>query len=256
MSETDDRRERWRKRARAYYLRNRQTLCQKSVDNRRKLMADVKRLLGGRCGCCGEDILEFLTLDHAKGDGGGFGRRSHYYAYMEVRRAFDSGEESRISAVRERFRCLCWSCNVSASKGEGICAHARGGARVAAPSEWARMTREKVAFAKWQLGDECACCGENIEEFLEIDHIDGTGYLVPRGGFDTRRHLTYYMEVERAFRGKDEAAIQGVRARYQVLCACCNFSKHQGAGVCFHARSPLNHAKWPYRRDGAAPLCG
>lgn len=224
------------KRSLAWYHRNREKACGASVDRRRKFIIDVRKMFGGKCDCCAESELEFLTIDHRNGDGGGFGRTGHYYAYREIKRALESSNKRRIARIHARYRLFCWNCNVSTYK-HGICAHKRGGVRLAAPSEWAQLIRDRVAFAKWQLGDECACCHEDIEEFLEIDHINEDGFKVKRAGNRARRHLLYYMEVERAFRKHDITAIKAIRAKYQVLCVNCNRSKHYGRGTCVHQRS-------------------
>lgn len=68
------------------------------------------------CACCGESILDFLTLDHT-GGGGGAARRSEGHRggtaqYRRLRRAgFPPG-----------YRVLCWNCNCTIGK-LGKCPH-------------------------------------------------------------------------------------------------------------------------------------
>lgn len=63
-------------------------------------------------------------------------------------------------------------------------------------------------------GEECACCGEVIPEFLTIDHIDGSGAthrktLVSKGGYG------FYLWL---IRNKFPSG-------FQTLCWNCNIAK-------------------------------
>lgn len=70
---------------------------------------------GGECKCCGEDIPEFLVLDHVNGDGG-----------IERRRIGRSSSASYLSAKRQgfpdKYRLLCFCCNNAIAK-TGVCPH-------------------------------------------------------------------------------------------------------------------------------------
>lgn len=76
---------------------------------RRLLRAEVMLTYGnGQCACCGEDNLDFLTLDHVDGDGAtdrGGGRTgnggSQFYAWLRTRGFPD----------RSRYQVLCFNCN-------------------------------------------------------------------------------------------------------------------------------------------------
>src|SRR5579862_852097 len=52
-----------------YRNANREICIQRTKENYRKLKQEVLRAYGGKCECCGEAHLEFLTLDHINGDG-------------------------------------------------------------------------------------------------------------------------------------------------------------------------------------------
>ncbi len=71
---------------------------------------------GAICACCGEDIVEFLTLDHIDGDG------------PKHREEFTKGHTSRFyKALKnagfppERLRVLCMNCNWARRHGD--CPH-------------------------------------------------------------------------------------------------------------------------------------
>jgi hypothetical protein len=72
-----------------------------------------------KCECCGENELDFLTLDHINGHGGKqrialFGRRdfggTNFYLWLK-RNGFPSG-----------YQVLCMNCNLSKGK-HGTCVH-------------------------------------------------------------------------------------------------------------------------------------
>jgi hypothetical protein len=71
-------------------------------------------------------------------------------------------------------------------------------------------------------GAICACCGENIIEFLDIDHIDGGG--------TKHKKIIGYNALYRWLR--DNNYPDG----YQVLCRNCNWGKYINGGVCPHKR--------------------
>lgn len=90
----------------------------------RKRRMDVLLRVGGKnlkCKCCGEDQIEFLTIDHKNGDGTthrkSFGKSkgtpSQFYAW--VRRV-------PLREVRKMLQILCWCCNCSIGSW-GYCPH-------------------------------------------------------------------------------------------------------------------------------------
>jgi hypothetical protein len=87
----------------------------------------VKRLMGGRCECCAETGMEFLTIDHRNDDGSqerskGRGLRDVRTYYMAIERAFKDGD---VDEVRRRYALLCHNCNQSRRIGKGLCVHQR-----------------------------------------------------------------------------------------------------------------------------------
>lgn len=85
----------------------------------RNLKIEVFSHYGGVCGCCKEDELTMLTIDHINGGGtkhrrsiglsGGGGQ--HFYKWLKDE-GFPSG-----------YRVLCINCNLSTYNNSGICAH-------------------------------------------------------------------------------------------------------------------------------------
>ena len=85
----------------------------------RKLKAEVFKLYGGyRCVCCGETEPSMLTLDHINNDGGEHRRREpamrwskHLYAWILKQ------------PKKPPLQVLCYNCNISKFRNNGICAH-------------------------------------------------------------------------------------------------------------------------------------
>lgn len=73
---------------------------------------------GAVCKCCGEDIPEFLSMDHINGDGGQH-RRSDKFLAMNVWRWLV------IHNFPDNFRVLCFNCNHATSGGR-VCPHQTG----------------------------------------------------------------------------------------------------------------------------------
>lgn len=82
-----------------------------------KLKAEIFAAYGNRCACCGNDTVEFLTIDHVNNDGAAHrrGRARSGYVYREAKAE---------GFPKDRFQLLCMNCN--AAKGwYGECPHAR-----------------------------------------------------------------------------------------------------------------------------------
>ena len=79
---------------------------------------------GGRCDCCGETGLDFLTIDHVSGNGAAHRRKlfgnsricgARFYRWLA---AFN---------FPRGFRVLCWNCNFSVHLNKGKCLHTQPG---------------------------------------------------------------------------------------------------------------------------------
>lgn len=89
----------------------------RSLYKKRKRANDkflVFNAYGGKCVCCGESDWKLLTIDHVFNDGKAHREivsASELYPYL-IRNNFP----------QDRFRLLCWNCNISRSK-YGVCPH-------------------------------------------------------------------------------------------------------------------------------------
>lgn len=90
--------------------------------SRRKLKEDAVARLGGKCVCCGEKEMEFLTVDHVNGGG-----KKHREDLKKAGKSPTQAiyRELRDAADVSMYRLLCWNCNSSAHFGNGICVHQR-----------------------------------------------------------------------------------------------------------------------------------
>lgn len=70
-------------------------------------------------------------------------------------------------------------------------------------------------------GNKCACCGESIKSFLQIDHINNDGSIQRK---KLGRGEVWYKWIIRNNFPND----------LQILCANCNQSKRMNNGVCEH----------------------
>ena len=117
-----------RSNSRAYYHRHRTKCLKKSklwrINNPKKHSnymvkrnKDLKRfaidLYGGKCSCCGESDIRFLTLDHINSDGrkDPMGRGNALYSAL------------RNCKKRKDLQVLCFNCNCGRQINGGICPH-------------------------------------------------------------------------------------------------------------------------------------
>ena len=93
------------------------TLCKVAYPanqkSRAKLKQEVIQTYGGCCVCCGESKPDFLTMDHVNGDGGQCRRTSTRSSWLAAKQA----------GFPPNFRILCFNCNFSAGRHDGMCCH-------------------------------------------------------------------------------------------------------------------------------------
>lgn len=73
---------------------------------------------GGRCECCGETNILFLTIDHKNNDGGEERKATGVVStafYLQLLR----------NEIRKDLQVLCFNCNCGKNHNEGICPHIR-----------------------------------------------------------------------------------------------------------------------------------
>lgn len=87
--------------------------------------------------------------------------------------------------------------------------------------------RKDIVFTYYG-GYICACCGEDEQLFLTIDHVNNDGA-------DHRREMgTPHQSGQRLYRWLVK---NGFPDGFQVLCMNCNYGKHQNGGVCPHEKA-------------------
>lgn len=103
----------------------RQCKTKRANIQRRKDRIDVLRYYGGRCVCCGETEVGFLTFDHINNDGwtertGMNGRASGGAIILELKKLALNEE------YRSDIQILCYNCNCARQfSSDRICPHQR-----------------------------------------------------------------------------------------------------------------------------------
>ncbi len=84
--------------------------------NRRQIRIQAIQHYGGKCVCCGEKNLFFLSFDHI--DGGG---TQHRKKSPLARNSL--GKWLRINNYPSNYQILCHNCNMGTHLNKGICPH-------------------------------------------------------------------------------------------------------------------------------------
>jgi len=107
--------DRVRQRMGEYYHENKEDIIEKRKQADRELKQEIIDAYGGRCACCGEEMIEFLTIDHINNDGAkhrarvGKGRG----VYKDIKaQGFPEG----------KYQVLCFNCNIARGF-YGYCPH-------------------------------------------------------------------------------------------------------------------------------------
>ncbi len=122
---------------RQYYQRNREKLKEKVREYARKNPEKVRlgvlrknkqtywslRLAalheyGGKCACCGETGIEFLTIDHVFNDG-----NEHRKITTKVSYGMMGWLKRNNYPQNGEFQILCWNCNMGKKHNNGVCPH-------------------------------------------------------------------------------------------------------------------------------------
>jgi len=99
----------------AWWRLNKTRISKAQSENRRKLKEEVFEIYGKACACCGESRIEFLTIDHVKGDGA-----AHRRSLGNVRTIYLWLKKHGFP--KKGFRPLCMNCNFSRGV-YGYCPH-------------------------------------------------------------------------------------------------------------------------------------
>lgn len=106
--------------------------------------------------------------------------------------------------------------------------------------------RNKDAVFEAYGGYKCACCGEEEQSFLSIDHIDNDGHIQRKNKDYSCSGTGFYSWLR-----KNEFP-----PNFQVLCMNCQIGKHKNGGVCPHQVRRNDYPEREYTQVGgsAQPL--
>lgn len=88
---------------------------------RNKIKQKVIDLYGGQCSCCGETIIQFLTMDHIEGGGSRDRRKSKNH--IDIWRSMVKEYHEDSINAKKKYRVLCFNCNCGRVLNNGICPH-------------------------------------------------------------------------------------------------------------------------------------
>lgn len=123
------------------------------------------------CVCCGEEIYEFLTLDHVDGNG-----RKHRES-LRGGGLYD-GLKNAGYPSEPRLQILCYNCNEGREKWGGTCPHESGVFTIDEVTCDEKLSLRRRALALVTISNdnvECSCCKERAFQFLTIDHVASDG---------------------------------------------------------------------------------
>jgi hypothetical protein len=232
-----------------------------SKEFNRKLKQDLVTNYGGKCECCGETRIEFLTIDHINNDG-----------YLDRKEKGNTRGVQlwlrRNGYPKDNYRLLCYNCNC-ASYFRGSChgeeiKHEKQlklfigrnnhntidkicykCGSILTNKNWYASTkkenrnlcisckaidRKALNYADMirvlaEYGGICQCCGENKIQLLTIDHINNDG-AEHRKINNIKGGTSFYRWIVRNNFPKDIL---------QILCFNCNCSKGF-LGYCPHSK--------------------
>jgi ribosomal protein L37AE/L43A len=99
--------------------------CTKCRTKSAKIRQEIKKTVfeaygGSYCNCCGETLIQFLTLDHIDGDGAN-------HRKTEFNRKNVGGDALYRWAIKHNFppifQVLCYNCNCGRQHNNGVCPH-------------------------------------------------------------------------------------------------------------------------------------
>lgn len=103
---------------RLWKSQNPDRVLEKDKRYRNKLRQEAIEHYGGKCACCGETNIAFLTLDHIDGCGNQH-RRSLFGANVSGNAFY---RKMRALGYPSGLQVLCWNCNMAKAH-YGICPH-------------------------------------------------------------------------------------------------------------------------------------
>lgn len=104
-----------RNRSNEFYHDNRLSILDRKKAHDRKIKKAVVEAYGSKCECCGETMIEFLTIDHINGDG-----FLHRRKVGKGRRIY--ADLLKAGCPKDNYRLLCFNCNITRGF-YGYCPH-------------------------------------------------------------------------------------------------------------------------------------
>ena len=156
---------------------------------------------GGKCCQCGENISDFLELDHVNGGGQKDKRLAYLYTALVQKNNYKHPEGLPL-------QLLCSNCN-----------HLKRNTY--------NIKNSSVFIMKQQVyehyGNQCVCCKQNDVRVLTLDHVNNDGFRDKRPAINIYSYL-----LKHNFQYPFEL---------QLLCWNCNVGKHRNKGICPHKNS-------------------
>ena len=179
-----------------------------------KLVIKVISHYGGKCVCCGQTNLLFLTIDHINGGGNAHARKVGRGAaiYRWIKR----------NNFPHNFRVLCASCNYGIARNQGICPHKQIIPKIFKNKDRMWHTIGYNRLKKNTLnnyGGKCVQCGETIDLFLNLDHVNDDGAQHRKELTKQRTGRTGTGQIYRWARDNNYPS------SLQILCDNCNLAK-------------------------------
>lgn len=150
------------------------------------LKYEVIEKYGGKCNCCGENQILFLTIDHVLNDGNKdrlklFGRKNPNTTgwYYKLKR----------ENVRNDLQVLCYNCNMGKYLNKGVCPHKKVNVFLSEKYDHRHDsqfdTRLKITWPSDE--DLIAMCNNTstsqVARFLNVDYTAVSGRLKRRNKF-------------------------------------------------------------------------
>ena len=212
-------RERQRRYKHEYYEKNREAYRRTARERHRLLRDEAIAAYGGACSCCGSSHSEFLAIDHTLGGGV---RHRLYLGSRGIGGGVGFYRWLKKNGYPPEFRLMCHNCNCSTSW-YGYCPHREShpfvpscehlsGKDLAKTVRQARRRRLRLEVVDG-YGGRCACCGEDLVEFLAVDHVAGDG-AEHRREIGKGSTYTFLRQI----------VTDGFPERYRLLCHNCNSS--------------------------------
>lgn len=177
-----------------------------SRESNARLRAEMVKVFGGICECCGENNEAFLVLDHLTRRETKRGGREAY------------GKLRQMGWPKEGLRLLCCNCNSGRQWNGGVCPHLKTREFTTGKERYRLKLKQDTIRA---YGSVCECCGEGVLGFLTLDHIKPV-----RLGQRRLKGTALYSRLRTSgWPQRDEL---------RVLCFNCNCGREWNGGVCPH----------------------